>query len=61
MKHLDASVTTNNLFLNGFDEPLRKDRSHNGGGVMVYVSNVLKYKRRTDLETSGVETIWIEH
>ena len=43
-----------------FDEPFRKDRSHNGGGVMIYMSNVLKYKRRTDLKTPRVETIWIE-
>ena len=27
---------------------------------MIYVSNVLKYKRRTDLENPRVETIWIE-
>ena len=38
--HLDASVTTNNLLLDGFDEPFRKDISLNGGGVMIYVSNV---------------------
>ena len=30
--HLDASVTANNLLLDGLDEPFRKDRSHNGGG-----------------------------
>ena len=58
--HLDTSVTTNNLLLDGFDEPFRKDRSNNGGGIMIYVSSVLKYKRRTDLENPRVETIWIE-
>ena len=58
--HLHASVTTNNLLLDGFGEPFGKDRSHNGGGLMVNVCNVLKYKRRTDLENPRVETIWIE-
>ena len=31
--HLDASVRTNHLLLDGFYEPFRKDRSHNGAGV----------------------------
>ena len=58
--HLHASVTTNNLLLDGFGKPSRKDRSHNGGGLMVNVCNVLRYKRIIDLENPRVETIWIE-
>ena len=39
---------------------IRKDRMRNGGGIMVYVSELLKYKRREDLENNRFETIWIE-
>ena len=49
--HLDAGVSSSNLILEGFDEPLRKDRTRNGGGILVYLSNLLKYNRRHDLES----------
>ena len=58
--HLDASVDTSSLAVEGFDTPIRKDRTRNGGGIMVYVSELLKYKRREDLENNRFETIWIE-
>ena len=58
--HLDNSVQSETLILNGYDGPIRKDRTRNGGGVMVYVSNLLRYKRREDLEDQILETIWIE-
>ena len=58
--HLDANVDTSSLAIEGFDTPIRKDRTHNGGGIMVYVSELLKYKRREDLENNRFETIWIE-
>ena len=31
-----------------------------GGGVALYLSNDLKWKRRTDLETEEIECIWVE-
>ena len=37
--HLDADVSFSNLILEGFNEPLRKDRARNGGGILVYLSN----------------------
>ena len=46
--------------MDGFDEPLSKDRTRNGGGIMVYISSILKYCRRTDSENPKIETIWIE-
>ena len=58
--HLDNSVQSETLILNGYDVPIRKDRTRNGGGVMVYVSNLLRYKRREDLEDQILETIWTE-
>ena len=60
--HLDNSVQSETLILNGYDVPIRKDRTRNGGGgcVMVYVSNLLRYKRREDLEDQILETIWLK-
>ncbi|MCG8045972.1 MAG: endonuclease/exonuclease/phosphatase family protein, partial [Candidatus Thiodiazotropha endolucinida] len=58
--HLDADINSNNLTLEGFDEPLRKDRTRNGGGIMIYISSLLQYNRRHDLESPQIETIWVE-
>lgn len=58
--HLDDNINTNDLILERFDEPIRKDRTHNGGGVAVYVSNMLRHTRRVDLENPRLETIWVE-
>ena len=55
--HLDADVSSSNLILEVFDEPLRKDRTRNRGGILVYLSNLLKYNRRHDLESPNIETI----
>ena len=48
------------MILEGFDEPLRKDRTRNGGGILVYLSNLLKYNRRHDLESPIIKKIWVE-
>ena len=32
----------------------------NGGGIVIYIGNHINYVRRTDLETQGIESIWIE-
>ena len=58
--HLDDNVDTISLNFEGYNEPIRKDRTHNGGGVMVYISSALRYVRRVDLENPNLETIWIE-
>lgn len=58
--HLDTDIDSNNLKFDGFDEPIRKDRNRNGGGIMVFMSSQLKYSRRHDLENPRIETIWLE-
>ena len=58
--HLDNTVDADSLKIEGYDEPLRKDRRLNGGGIMVYISSSLIYKRRLDLENIRLETIWVE-
>ena len=58
--HLDADIDSSNLNIEGFDKPLRKDRTRNGGGIMVYMSILLKYNTRHALESPQIETIWAE-
>ena len=58
--HLDPSIGTDTFELEGFDTPLRKDRSQHRGGVMVYISNSLKYERHEEFEDPRLESIWIE-
>ena len=58
--HLEPNIHSDTLLFEGFDLPIRKDRTHNGGGVMIYMSNILKYTRRDDLEDPRLETIWVE-
>lgn len=58
--HLDADVESTNIKLDGYDEPIRKDRNRNGGGICLYMSSLLKYTRRPDLESPHIETIWVE-
>ena len=58
---LNPSVPTNDLTIDSYRIPERKDRpgdSH--GGVILYVKNNIHYTRRQDLELRGVESIWIE-
>ena len=57
--HLDADGSSSKI-LEGFDEPSRKERTRNGGEILVYLSNLLKYNRRHDLESPNIETIWVE-
>ena len=44
----------------GFDPPISKDMSQNGGGVMIKMSSLLKYTRRGDLKSQRLETVWAE-
>ena len=48
------------LHLDGYHEIQRRDRDTFGGGVAVYVSNNLAYKRREDLEVNNFECLWLE-
>lgn len=58
--HLDNNIDSESIQLHGFDLPIRRDRSHNSGGVMIFMSSLLKYTRREDLENPKLETIWVE-
>ena len=58
---LSPAVSTNDLMLQSYNIPERKDRTGDPhGGVIVYVKNGIFYKRREDLEIRGLECLWIE-
>ena len=58
--HLDDTIDSSSLIIEGFDTLLRKDRTRNGGGVMIYLSSLVNYTPRPDLENQRLETIWVE-
>jgi hypothetical protein len=59
--HLDDTVLSRDIQIQGYHEDiLRKDRNCFGGGVLVYISETLKVKRRDDLEFENSEMIWVE-
>ena len=58
---LNESIINQDLMLNNFQVPFRRDRvgdSH--GGILVYVKDGIPCKRRTDLELITIECIWVE-
>ena len=58
--HLDVQIPNDVLLLDGFDRPLRKDRTNNGGGLLVYLSKQLLSSRCCELENFCKESIWFK-
>ena len=58
---LNPSVPTNDLTIDSYKIPERKDRPGDSqGGVILCVKNNIHYTRRHDLELRDVKSIWIE-
>ncbi|KAK3084222.1 hypothetical protein FSP39_010249 [Pinctada imbricata] len=57
---LDQEIHDEMIKLNGFNFERRDRVGKAGGGIVVYLSDLLNYKRRKDLESSDIETIWLE-
>ena len=57
--HLDCQISTDLLLLDGFDSPIRKDRTNHGGGLLVYLSKQLSSSRCFELEIFCNESIWV--
>ena len=57
---LSNNVNDDNLKIPGYQKTLRRDRDQNGGGLIIYLSNNIRAKRRPDLESSNNETMWVE-
>jgi len=57
---LGDSIESDDISLDGFQPPIRRDRNRHGGGVLIYISNTIPCKRRDDLEVISSECIWLE-
>ena len=58
--HIVQTDNSDLFKMSGF-KIVHKDRNCGpGGGVTFYISDDIKWKRRTDLETEEIECIWIE-
>ncbi len=58
---LSADIKNNEISINGYHPPVRKDRSDDPhGGVAIYVKNSLICKERHDLSIPQLEAVWIE-
>ena len=55
-----ASVNSELFQIPGFKFVQKNRIAGEGGGVAMYLSDDLKWKRRTDLETDEIECIWVE-
>lgn len=58
--HLDEQIKTSDILLDTFSSPFRRDRNFAGGGVLMYISEILYSKRRLDIESNHYEAIWAE-
>lgn len=58
--HLAPDYDKSQLFLDGFNPPLYRDRTNFGGGVMTYVSSRLSFRSRDDLMHPSLEMVWVE-
>ena len=59
-RHLSGNVTYDELAINNYQSPIRWDWDHNDGDLLIYWSHKVLAKHGVDLESSTVETIWIE-
>jgi hypothetical protein len=58
---LNTIVANQDISLDNFQSPFRKDRVDRlGGGVAIYVKNDYHVVHRNDLEVLGVECVWVE-
>ena len=56
---LDSSTADGALAIPSFTIH-RRDRHNRGGGILVYVSNRFRSRRRCDIEDESIEAVWIE-
>lgn len=48
--YLDSNASNENLFIEGFNNMFRKDCNCYGGGIKIFVSNLMTGNRRENLE-----------
>ena len=54
---LDESIPTNLIKINGFHEPIRRDGTRFSGGCLIYISDKLTFKHKSDLQSEKYQHI----
>ena len=58
--HLDNQVLDNDVIIEGFETPSRKNRDSRECGIITYHKSCVNLTRRLDLEHEHVESMWYE-
>ena len=58
--HLDGNVCNDDILIENYDKPYRKDRTCHGGGLLIYINSNLAHERMDALEIFWDESIWIK-
>jgi hypothetical protein len=56
---LGPQIDDSEIHIDGYTS-YRRDRNRQGGGVAIYITNLLVTNRRRDLESDTAEMIWVE-
>ena len=57
---LDDTIPSDLLRIPGYHEPIRRDRTRNGGGCVIYISDHLPFKQMVNLQSEHFEHIWVD-
>ena len=60
---LDQTIPTNLITIQGYHEPIRRDRAVNGrygGGVLIYIAENLVFQTKESLQSQHFEHIWVD-
>ena len=58
--HLDGNVCIDDILIENYDKPYRKDRTCHGGGLLAYINSNLAHERMDALEIFWNESIWLK-
>ena len=60
---LDHTIPNNIICIDGYHEPIRRDRLVNGrdgGGTLMYISDTLAYVQKSELQSDCFEHLWVD-
>ena len=60
---LDKTIPNNLIMIQGYHEPVRRDRlinGRNGGGVLIYIAEHIIFQHKPELQSAYFEHIWVD-
>ena len=57
---IDTTIPSQILKIDGFHEPVPRDRDINGGGNIIYIANHLTFKHQISLQHDLFEHLWVD-